>query len=197
MTEPMVGFTTAERFPCRLKFGLFFLRFVPMLVVTFLLMFMLVLLLIHAIGLGRPLPLVLVLVAALAAVLIALMKRRFDRTWGVAELELSAAGVAVVRPQSRVDLSWNGIRRLGKADLVRPRYLSVGSLGAKLVTWLVVSTIRRPAQAALIGAGPGTGYAPTAIVLPIYEQSWENGRIGGWIRAYRPDLLPSYPPPAR
>lgn len=182
MTERADAFTSTERFPCKLTFGSFFLRFVPMLTITCLI----VLWIVYQLGLG--LPLVLVLAVALAVGLTALSKYRFDRLWGTAELEVSAAGVTVVRRDSRVHLPWNRIRRLGKADLVTPRYMSVGTAGAKLVSGLVISTMRRPGQPALIG-GDGLGSPPVAIVLPIYEKSWENGRIGAWIRAYRPDLL--------
>jgi hypothetical protein len=176
MNESMVGFTTAERFPCRLSYARFVPRFIPMLVM----MCLVVLVLVSALRLA--LPLALLVVAALAAVVIMLNKRQFDQGWGTAELELSAAGATLVRSKSRVHLPWARIQRLGKADLVRPKYAAYGGIAAILVSALVISTTRRPGQAALTGDG-------LAIVLPIFDKSWENGRIGEWIRAYRPDLL--------
>jgi hypothetical protein len=180
MTTPVAGFTAAERFPCTLTYGTFIRRFIPMMAVICLLPPMLLT------GLGLALPISLVLVAALAVVITLVSKRGFDRTWGVAELELSAAGATVVRPNSRVHLPWSGIR-LGKADLVTPRYATSAPLNVQLVTALVIVTTRRRKKAALVGAGPL--YAQIAIVLSIYEKSWEDGRVGAWIRAYRPDLL--------
>lgn len=81
---------------------------------------------------------------------------------------------------------------------------------------LVTSTAKHGSgQAALVGAGtttidmgtpsfisaqirqnngsrdtdPRTGKRLTAIVLPVYDEHWISGRIGAWIKAYRPDLL--------
>lgn len=34
-----------------------------------------------------------------------------------------------------------------------------------------------------------TGQSVHAIILSQYEPNWPDGRIGAWIRAYRPDLL--------
>ena len=182
MTEPVAGFTTAERFPCELTFGVFVRRFIPSVVVICLLP------LLVTTGLGLALPYGLVLVAALAAGLITLNKLQFDRTWGTAELELSAAGATVIRPHARVHLPWNAIQQLGRADLVTPRRGTAAPLNVRLVLALLDSTTRRRGQAALIGTS--VLYARTAIVLPIYEKNWADGRIGAWIRAYRPDLLP-------
>jgi hypothetical protein len=181
MTEPVAGFTTAERFPCQLTFGVFIRRFIPSMVVICLLP------LLVTTGLGLALPYGLVLVVVLAAGLATLYKLQFDRMWGTVELELSAAGATVIRPHARVHLPWNGIQ-LGRADLVPPRRGTAAPLNVRLVLALLDSTTRRRGQAALIGTS--VLYSRAAIVLPIYEKNWADGRVGAWIRAYRPDLLP-------
>jgi hypothetical protein len=86
---------------------------------------------------------------------------------------------------------------------------------AVLLSMATNAITRRPGQDALIGSGslkvsssasrivrvqiaqnqsvrtfePGTAHQSAAIVLPVYDGDWRNGRIGDWVRAYRPDLL--------
>lgn len=43
---------------------------------------------------------------------------------------------------------------------------------------------------------PVTRRRMTAIVLTVYDRDWRDGRIGAWIRAYRPDLLTATAPAA-
>lgn len=38
-----------------------------------------------------------------------------------------------------------------------------------------------------------SGRTLRAIALSHYDQDWRNGRIGAWLRAYRPDLLDGTP----
>lgn len=206
MTPPPVpGFASAERFACTLPFGRFVRRFIPM-IVTICLLFMLIVMMLVRL----PWPFAAVLGLGLAAVLTLHNKKRFDREWGTSALELSPEGVTLVRSRSRTHLPWDRIREIGKADLVEPRYTSVGgNLVVTLFYVLIVSTTRRRAQPALIGPAlsrpeldrsavrpelredidPGRPRPQAAIVLPIYEKDWETGRIGAWIRAYRADLL--------
>jgi len=39
--------------------------------------------------------------------------------------------------------------------------------------------------------------AQTGVILTHFDKEWETGRIGQWIRAYRPDLLPRERQPLR
>lgn len=216
MTSPVAGFTSPETFPGKLPFGVFFRRFVPMLVVLTLLALLIAGGLLHGLGAGGlAWPLALVLAAALAVVLIAGKKRQFDQTWGTATLELSPVGATMVSRYSRVQLPWDRVRYLGKADLATAGRFAFGSVLAVLLTQLVTETTRHRGQPALIGLGdtaiapgtpkvvlgqirqnttcrdidPATGRMLTAIVLTVYDKNWAGGRIGEWIRAYRPDLL--------
>jgi hypothetical protein len=206
------GFTSAENFACTLAFGAFLSRFAP----TLVMLCLLTPLILHGL-LGLGWPLVLVLTAAAAVALTARKKRQFDRTWGTAELELSPEGATVADRHSRVHLPWDRIHHLGKADLIDLRYRSFSARPAvMLLTAITALAARRPRRPALIGlatttVAPGTpmlvreqirqnngcrdidretGNRLTAIVLTVYDQNWEQGRIGEWIRAYRPDLLP-------
>lgn len=182
MNPPKVGFTSAETFACKLPFGTFILRYVPMLVVVALMWLLLCALVLHALGAGGlTLPIGLILTAAFLVASVVAYKVKFDRTWGRTELELSPAGATVLGGPNRLHLPWDRVR-LGAADLVNSRHTTFGPVGARLLYSLLVLASRRPAKPALVGSG-------AVIMLTIYDKDWAGGRIGDWIRAYRPDLL--------
>lgn len=172
---------SVETFACKLTFAVFVRRYIPMLVVVALLGLLLFSAALRAFGAGGlGLPIALILTAVVIVAPVARMKSRFDRMWGKTELELSPAGVSVVGPIP-AHLPWDRVR-LGAADLVNPGYTSFGPVGARLLFGLLVFASRRPAKPALTGSG-------VTIMLTIYDKNWADGRIGEWIRAYRPDLL--------
>lgn len=217
MTTPTAGFTAPETFHSRLAFGAFLRRFVPMLVLLYLVMVLLLRGILGAFGVDRlGWPLALVLGAAGALGLVASKKRQFDETWGSTRLELSAAGATMAGRHIRVHLPWEHIRYLGAANLVATRGTVAGAgARANLLVWPVARAARGVRQAALVGVStttvdpgtsrlvrgqlrqndscreidPVTGRRMSAIVLTVYDRDWRNGRIGEWIGAYRPDLL--------
>jgi hypothetical protein len=200
MTSSVAGFTSPETFAVKIGFGAFLRRLIPMLVLLSLLTLLDSGLALANLGVG-PLswPVALVLTVINAVVLYQVTKRQFDQTWGTARLELSPAGATVVDRYSRTEMPWNQIREIGKADLINPPLIDLTTL--PVLSTAAVAAVRRAGQAALIGVGairwhggsgdvdPAGSHELTAIVLGIYDKNWENGRIGDWIRAYRPDLL--------
>jgi hypothetical protein len=218
MTPDVADFASAETFPGTLTFGVFIRRFIPQLIVTGLLTYVLAGALLHGLGAGgHTRPVAAVLAVGLFVTLVSVKKRRFDATWGTAALELSPAGATIVSRYARVHVPWDRMRFLGKADLLAatrtPRWVA---LNVAVVFALMSATARRRAQAALIGRGtttiapdtpaqvrgqirandgsryidPATGQRLIAIVLPVFDENWQRGRIGEWIKAYRPDILP-------
>jgi hypothetical protein len=212
MGAPADGFTSPEVFDSRLTFAAFAPRLLPMLVPLFVLMTLLLGCVFGALGAsGLGWLLALVISGAVAAGLTAVKKRQFDDALGKARLELSPAGATVVAPHRRVHLAWDRAG-LGAAHLANPRggmvvgpTLPAGVLGTLLVQGSA-ALARGRRQPALVGvatvsAGGQTGSAQTAIVLGVYDRDWYGGRIGAWIRAYRPDLFaggqqPAPPPSA-
>lgn len=209
MNLPVAGFESAETFPATLEFSIFVRRLIPVLVMLFLLMLLIAGLLLGSVGVGG-LRWVLALVVAVggAGVLMLLKKRQFDSTWSSAALELSPIGATVTDRYVHVELPWARVREVGTADLLAPLRLGVaGDVAA--------ATFRRPDTNALVGAGtltvspgapaafraqvrqnfaarvadPESGQPLTAIVLSHYDPNWQHGRIGEWIRTYRPDIL--------
>lgn len=218
MTPATTDFASAETFPGTLTFGGFIRRFVPELVVMALLLLVLVGALLRAVGAGgAAVPVAAVLVAGVFGALVALKKRQFDATWGSAGLELSPAGATIVSRHARVHLPWDRIVHLGRADVIAATRTPHGFRWNATLVFMLISTMsRRRGRAALIGRGtttiaPGTprhiqgqiranngcrdidattGLRLTAIVLPVFEKHWDHGRIGEWIRTYRPDIMP-------
>jgi hypothetical protein len=217
MNPPLADFTSAEKFACRLTFGMFIRRFLPMIVGMGLALLMIIGLIFVGLGAGAlTRPLALLLSAGGTVALTAVKKYQFDKTWGTTELVLSPDGATMAGRHSRLHITWDGIRFLGKADLVRPGRFTFGPLAARLMMELASAAARRPGRPALIGIAtmniapgtpslvksqigqniafrqidPWTGHTLTAILLTIFDEDWEKGRIGEWIMAYRPDLAP-------
>lgn len=200
MSAPVDGFTSPETFDSKLTFAAFSPRLLPTLVPLYLLMTLVLGMILGLAGAGALRWLVALLLSALVAVgLAALKKRQFDEALGKTRLELSPAGATVIGANRRVHLSWDRAR-LGAAYLANPRggamvgpTLPAGLLGTLLLQGSAALSRgrRRPALVgtATVTAGATSGSAPTAIILSVYERDWRDGRIGAWIRAYRPDLL--------
>lgn len=200
MGAPAVDFTSPEVFDSRLTFAAFSPRLLPLLVPVFLLMTLLLGCLFGALGAsGLGWLLAVVISGAVVAGLTALRKREFDGALGKTRLEFSPAGVTMAGPVRRVHLSWDRVR-LGTAHLANPRggWMIGPTLPAGVLATLLLqgsaALARGRRQPALVGAatvtaGAKTSTASTAIILSVYDRDWYNGRIGAWIRAYRPDLL--------
>jgi hypothetical protein len=228
MTTPVDGFSSTETFDSRLSFGVFFRRFVPMLVTELVVVTLMVGLLLGCTGIGALAFVVsLVLALILAAVMVTSKKHQFDETWGTTKLELSPAGATLANRYIRVQLAWDQIRHLGAAHLVvtreagAPQGIGGGPVGrgaavGGLLALLPALAARGGWLPALVGVAstttvtqsipkvvrgqlqqndscrevdPVTRRRMKAIVLPVFDEEWRTGRIGDWIRAYRPDLF--------
>lgn len=114
-------------------------------------------------------PLALAPTAVLGIVMWTAKKRQFDETWGTATLQLSPQGAVVVERHCRLELTWNQVHALGKADLINSGAapsMAGGRAGliAGLLSMAVIATTRRRGQDALIGKGRLT-VSPTASKL--------------------------------
>jgi hypothetical protein len=218
MNAQPTGFTSTEKFACGLTFGVFLRRFLPMIVGMGLCVLVLTAALFRGLGAGAfgP-PLALLLSAGSAIALTSVKRYQFDRTWGTTELVLSPDGAAMAGRHARLHVSWDHVRSIGKADLVRAGRFTFGTFAARLLGELASAAARRRGRPALIGIAtmniapgtpslvrsqigqniafrqidPRTGHTLTAIPLTIFDEDWEKGRIGAWIMAYRPDLVPA------
>lgn len=220
MTPAPEGFASAETFPCTVTIGAWARRFFPELIGTLIALLVLLALVFSLLGAGAlSWLLALVPVAAFGVVMWEAKKRQFDETWGTAVLHLSSRGAVVVERHCRLELRWDQIHQVGKADLINKGRKPIvaggrGGLIGVLLYMAVATTNRRRGQDALIGKGhltvspsasrfvrgqiarnqgakvdPRTGSRPSAIVLTAYDRNWRTGRIGQWVQAHRPDLL--------
>ncbi len=152
-------FATAETFPCAVTIGVWARRFLPQFVATLLVLLLLLLVLFGSMGAG-PLawPLALVPTAALGTAMCVAKKRQFDETWATATLILSPDGAVVVERHCRLELPWDQVRAIRKADLVNKGSTPSTGYGragliAGLLSMAVIATSRRRGQDALVGTG--------------------------------------------
>jgi hypothetical protein len=170
VTSPPDNFTSAETFPCAVTIGHWARRFLPEFLATVVPILLVLALVLTLLGAG-PLswPLALVPTVALGIVMWRAKKRQFDETWGSAMLHLSPDGAVVVERHCRLELPWDQVHSLGKADLINrgpgPTVAGgrAGVIGA-LLSMAVIATTRRRGQDALIGNGRLT-VSPTASKL--------------------------------
>lgn len=210
------GSEQVETFHNKVSFRRFLRRMTPLLVITF--VFVTV---VFAFCFGYFLPGVLTWVvsaiasAGVCAVVVALKKRQFDRTWRSATLQLSPWGAVLDERHLRIEMPWQAVREIGAADLMAPVRVPVSAKPATIAVQRGIDASLRQPGVGLIGAGrmtlrpgapamlrkqvaqnqqgravdPVSGQPLHAILLAQYDPQWPDGRIGAWIRAYRPDLL--------
>lgn len=207
------GFETAETFHDTTEFGQFVRATMPLLVTSFAFAGLVLGCVLGATGLGAfGWVLAFALAAGFSGILYRLRRRQFVETWSTSALRLSPWGAVSSDRHIRIELAWSLIFEIGRADTLTPLKVSLGNDIAELITGRAASV--RP-ENALIGAGaltvspdaprhlraqieqndesrdihPASGQPSRAIALSSFDPDWRSGRIGEWIRAYRPDLL--------
>lgn len=211
------GFERAETFRNQVSFGGFVRKMIPLLVITLVFLTVVFAFGYGYLLSGAFTWLASALTAGLCCVVIvALKKRQFDSTWRSATLQLSPWGAVLEERHLRTELPWSGVRQIGAARLMAPVRPPVSSTPATRTVQAGITAATTQPESGLIGAGtltlrqdapallrrqvdqntrgrapdPRTGRPLHAIILAQYDPSWPTGRIGDWIRAYRPDLLP-------
>lgn len=215
--QPLPGFEGVETFANRVAFGKFIKRMIPLLVFMFLFVVAVLAFVSWYFVRGVLIWVIAVLgAAACCALTVWLKKRQFDGTWRTATLQLSPWGAVLDERHLRIEMPWHAVRAIGAADLMAVVKPPVAFSPATAVAGQAINaaTAARP-QDGLIGAGamtlkpgapamlrtqvaqnnrgrqvdPASGQPLNAILLAQYDPNWPQGRIGAWIRAYRPDLL--------
>jgi hypothetical protein len=211
-------FERTETFENTVEFGTFFRRMIPLLVmITIVCAVMIAFILSFArlgalVAWGVAIP----VSAGVAVLLYQQKKRQFAATWNKTVLELSPHGAVMRDPNLRIELPWSAVHSIGEAAdaLDALRVNPMNEAAAAAAGAIAAASMRRTAES-LIGAGtltmspnapmllrtqveqgdqgrdvhPATGQPLRAIALTHYDPNWRVGRIGQWIRAYRPDLL--------
>lgn len=208
-------FDTAETFRMTLSFGNVLLRLLPL----FVLLFVFLTFLFTAIGYIADLSdtATWVIAAVCAAPLSLLMpwlkKLQFDAQVAATNLTISPEGLTLEEPNLTTKLAWHKARKIGYASMRDPLRTHMTLLATIVVA--IGSLAARRRESAIIGAGrliiakdapqalrthiqqnerklpvdQKTGRRQQAILLQHFDRDWKNGRIGDWVRAYRPDLL--------
>ncbi len=144
MTSAPDGFASAETFPCTVTIGAWVRRFLPQLLSGMMPILFVLALPLALLGAG-PLtwPLALVPTAALGIMVWKVKKRQFDETWGTATLQLSSDGEVVLERHCRLELPWDQVHSLGKADLINngPKPLMIGGRAGLIAGLLFMATI--------------------------------------------------------
>jgi hypothetical protein len=159
MSSAPDDFASAETFPCTVSMGAWVRRFLFQFLAGLAPILLVLVLLLESLGAG-PLswPLALVPTAAFGIVMWMAKIRQFNETWGTATLQLSSDGAVVLERHCRLELPWDQVRFLGKADLINSGAaptMAGGRAGiiAGLLSLAVIATTRRRGQDALIGKG--------------------------------------------
>lgn len=95
-----------------------------------------------------------------------------------AVLEASSAGLTAAGPHVRIELAWPDLRAI--------RVSPFGTQEVLVGNATVTVEAHAPAPLRLYLRLAGLGGTP--LRLARFDPDWRTGRIGEWIRAYRPDL---------
>lgn len=156
-----------------------------------------------------------VLAVPFCALMVRAKKRQFESTLGQQTVTFSPDGAVMSDPYSRVELPWAHVRSIGQVEMMRPiRTPGQGKLVVAAVGGIAAAT-QGTHEHGLVGAGvlttnsdaprllkaqvkqflkdgpadPQIGQRPMGIPLRRFDRDWQCGRIGEWVRGYRPDLL--------
>lgn len=159
-----------------------------------------------------------VLVAALYCGLQVLVtKRRLDEK-GQQTVTFSPTGAVLSDGHMRVELPWTHVRSIGEVEVPGPVRTRIPRFFPPLVAMAsgaAQAVLAAGTRKGLVGSGrlsvspeapkvvkkqvkqflddgpadPRIGQRPMGIPLMVFDTDWENGRIGQWVRTYRPDLL--------
>jgi len=215
------GLTQPETFTSTVTTGATMKRMIPLLVLMFLVSAVMFSLVVGAIGL--PAITGVILAVAFCAFMFVAKRRQLD-TKGQHSLVLSPTGAVMSDLYSRVDLPWERVRSIGEVELMRAIRTPTGSSPLAEIGTAVVrgthDTMMGTRAHGLVGGGlltltpaapallkiqvkqflgdgpadPAIGQRPMGIPLAPFDPDWQNGRIGRWVREYRPDLAGGPPP---
>lgn len=202
------GFADEEVLDNIIEFEPFFKRFIPMLIMMFLLTW-----LIASSALDGRVPASGLVGAFVAGGFCAIMtqqkKRQLTKLWGTSTLTLSPAGIDMQDGNSRLQMPWSQVEGIVESSIADPLRAGQFHWAGVAIAAVSAATSRRK-EMGLLGVarisvnpgasilvkrqleqnfGPDLDRVQTGVVLSYFERDWENGRIGQWIRAYRPDLL--------
>lgn len=212
--------STPETFTTTVTFRQFMMSAIPLLIISFLFIAFVAALVLSAVGVSGGFLVGMVVAVPLCALLVLGKKRQFDERWGKQTLTLSPTGAVMGDRDIRVELPWAHVRSIGEVEqmgVVRTRASSdLAKIASGTVTGVADATTGAP-ENGLVGAGiltvkpeatrvaklqvkqfleggppdPQIGQRPLGIPLLRFDMNWQAGRIGQWVRAYRPDLLGS------
>lgn len=203
--------TGPETFTSQSDLGSYMRRMLPLLAVMVLLAWLIATLLLNAVGVPLPALVGLLPALALGAYGYTFQKKRHEEVHAAAQLIFSAQGVELVDAHTRVSLAWGDATRVGPGDMMGPLNLTLSDNAAVQATSAAARATTRRSQDTLWGVGSMT-VAPDAPALvratvdqqlggrdprrtevgtplTVFDPAWRQGRIGGWIATYRPDLL--------
>lgn len=145
------GFTTQEVFSNIAEFESFIKRMIPTLIMLFLVTALMVALVLSAVGLPGA---VAWIIAALAsagfcAVMYQAKKKQFAKVWGTSTLTLSPIGADMQDGNTRVQMSWSQVERIGDASIMGPLRFGGFTDVAKAVGALSAASMKRKEMALL------------------------------------------------
>lgn len=202
--------TTPETFRSTITFRQWLWHNTPLLVAMFLVSALLFGAVLNAVGVPAGFLIGLVAAVPFCALLVLRNMRQFAARWSHQRATFSPGGVVIADPDTRVDLAWTNVDSVGEVELMR----GVRPAGSS-ATMGVIEAIQGTREHGLVGAGvlsptpeatalkrlqvtqflqdgpadPRIGGRPLGIPLARFDPNWRHGRIGQWVRAYRPDLL--------
>ncbi len=202
--------TAPETFSSTITFAQWLKANIPLLVAMFLISAVLFGLILANIGVPGGFILGVLLAVPFCALLVLRNKKQFDKRWSHQTVTFSPTSVVMSDPDTFVELPWTHVDAIGEVQLmpmIRPTGKSAtlttvealqgtrehGLLGAgRLTTTPGVHDLRQRQVSQFLAGGapdPRIGQRPMGIPLTRFERNWQQGRIGEWVRAYRPDLL--------
>lgn len=216
MTTPAVtGFETEESFPIRITFSDFLRGMTGMIGVTLVLCWLLFGLVLQQFRVPSPWLVAIGVSVVFTLVLIGLKRQQFASKWANQRLVLSPAGASLRDRDIQIDLPWNRVTDLGIVPPIALLEVNIPILRrtARPVMAAAKATMQasQGGEFGLVGHGALTAHEggglgglafrtqvdqnlaqnPDGFGVPLlrFDASWESGRIGAWVRAYRPDLL--------
>jgi len=208
----VAGFDDEEAFNNILDVGPLFKRLIPTLIMLFLLTWLLAGSLLSAVGVPDGLAQLGGAIASggMCVLMTQFKKKQLAEVAGTATLTLSPFGADMQDRNTRVQMPWSQMERIDEADMMGPlkagqfhwvgraagaiarasarrKEMALWGVGRISVNADASALVRSTVKQNLSGQDPER--AQTGVILTHYDKDWENGRIGHWIAAYRPDLM--------
>lgn len=172
-------------------------------------------LILNAVGVPGGFVIGVVLAVPFCALLVSRNRRKFAERWGKQTVTFSPAGAVMADPDTTTTLTWANVDAIGDVQLM-PAVQVLGRRNASL-TVKAIDAAQGTREHGLVGAGvlavnpevevlrrqqvhqflnsgapdARIGQRPMGIPLARFDLHWPDGRIGQWVHAYRPDLVPT------